>query len=210
MELMWLVYAVENLTYKGDLIFVLSSILLSIAAILWVAGIILPKQDFWGSKDTKLKVEEGSYITLTSDYEDLTGGVDYMVRFLCADDIRFENAGDRFKSYSFTAISKRIQHPTVKTLTRGITLPSPKIFVVLSIIAVMLHVVLPTRDTAIKMAGAYLLQSVVTNDKTKELGDAAYRATLRQLTKWSEEVPELADMLIDAGKEKLENEIKAN
>lgn len=147
MELMWLVYFVENLTYNGSFFFGVSILLL---------------------------VGTGLAVFATSVY------------FIT------ESKGE----YNFSNWWKN-------------TYPK-KTVISLLVTSLLLHVVLPTRDTAIKMAGAYLLQSVVTNDKTKELGDAAYRATLRQLTKWSEEVPELADMLIDAGKEKLESEIKAN
>ena len=85
-----------------------------------------------------------------------------------------------------------------------------KTVVALIMLFMTLHTILPTRETAIKMAGAYLLQQVVTADKTKELGNAAYNATLRQLTKWSEEVPELSEMVVDAGKDKLVEELKGN
>lgn len=146
MELMWIVYAVENLTYSG--VFFMAMFWTMLASICLCAGFSL-----------------------------LIGGLEKKIDVVL-----------NFWKNTF---------PT-------------KVVISLMLILLVLHTILPTRDTAIKMAGAYLLQSVVTNDKTKELGDAAYRATLRQLTKWSEEVPELADMLIDAGKEKLESEIKAN
>ena len=146
MELMWLVYAVENLTYSGSFFMVM----------------------FW----TLFTITGGAFIFST-------------MYGWCEDSLD-------------DTLSFWVNKFPIKTISA------------LMLMLLTLHIILPTHDTAIKMAGAYLLQSVVTNDKTKELGDAAYRATLRQLTKWSEEVPELADMLIDAGKEKLENEIKAN
>lgn len=146
MELMWLVYAVENLTYSG--VFFMAMFWTMLVVICFCAGLSL-----------------------------LIGGLEKKMDVVL-----------NFWKNTF---------PT-------------KVVISLMLMLLTLHTILPTRDTAIKMSGAYLLQSVVTNDKTKELGDAAYRATLRQLTKWSEEVPELADMLIDAGKEKLESEVKAN
>lgn len=146
MELMWLVYAVENLTYSGSFFMVM----------------------FW---------------TL---FTAIGCGV--------------------FFSLMFGSMEERMDD--VLNFWKN-TFPVKSVILLL-VLLLTLHTILPTRDTAIKMAGAYLLQSVVTNDKTKELSDAAYRATLRQLTKWAEEVPELAEMLIDAGKEKLESEIKAN
>ena len=146
MELMWLVYAVENLTYSGRFFM----------AMFWIVFTL---------------------ICFCAGFSLLIGGLEKKMGIVL-----------NFWKNTF---------PT-------------KVVISLMLMLLTLHTILPTRDTAIKMAGAYLLQSVVTNDKTKELGDAAYRATLRQLTKWSEEVPELADMLIDAGKEKLESEIKAN
>ena len=146
MELMWLVYAVENLTYNG-----------------------------------------GFFMNVFMTIFTITGGA-----------LIFSTMYGWLLCNLDDTLSFWVKKFPIKTISA------------LMLMLLVLHTILPTRDTAIKMAGAYLLQSVITNDKTKELGDAAYRATLRQLTKWSEEVPELADMLIDAGKEKLESEIKAN
>ena len=146
MELMWLVYAVENLTYSGSFFM---NVFMTIFTI------------------------TGGALIFSTMYGWLEDGLEDTLSFW-------------------------VKRFPIKTISA------------LMLMLLILHTILPTRDTAIKMAGAYLLQSVVTNDKTKELGDAAYRATLRQLTKWSEEVPELADMLIDAGKEKLESKIKDN
>ena len=146
MELMWLVYAVENLTYSG------SFFMNVFMTIFTITGCAL-------------------FFSIMCGF--IESGLDDTISFW-------------------------VKKFPIKTISA------------LMLMLLVIHTILPTRDTAIKMAGAYLLQSVVTNDKTKELGDAAYRATLRQLTKWSEEVPELAEMLIDAGKEKLESEIKAN
>lgn len=52
------------------------------------------------------------------------------------------------------------------------------------------------------MAGAYLIQEVVTSEEVKDLGKASYNAAISQLNKWGDEVPELAEMLIDSGIER--------
>lgn len=85
-----------------------------------------------------------------------------------------------------------------------------KTVTVLSVIILITSAVLPTRETAIKMAGAYLIQQVVVDDKTQQLGNAAYKAAMRQLDNWSEEVPELADMIADTAKDEVVKSLKTN
>lgn len=74
-----------------------------------------------------------------------------------------------------------------------------KTLVTLIVVSLSLHTLPPSRQTAIYMASAYVIQQVVTADKTKELADKGCNALSSQLDKWSKEVPEVADMLVDAG-----------
>ena len=83
-----------------------------------------------------------------------------------------------------------------------------KTYIGFCIFLLVTSTILPTKETAIKMAAAYLLQEVVTHDKTKELGDAAYNAALRQLNQWAEDVPDVAQMLVDEGVLEVEKKVK--
>ncbi|AHK11547.1 hypothetical protein S140_140 [Shewanella sp. phage 1/40] len=144
MELMWLVYAVENLTYSGD---------------------------FTKAWFTTIGVIAGLVI--------LVGGI-------CS----IDGGADKVLVYV-----KKLPYKTVT---------------VLSVIILITSAILPTRETAIKMAGAYLIQQVVVDDKTQQLGNAAYKAAMRQLDKWSEEVPELADMIADTAKDEVVKRLKTD
>lgn len=142
MELMFLVYAVENLTYGGSLFLIISITLLVICGVIILFGML---NDI-GENDPK------------------------------------------FLTY--------------------LTEKAPKRMVVSILIVLMsLHTLLPTRQTAIYMASAYAVQQVVTADQTKELASRGYSALSAQLVKWSEEVPEVADMLVDAGLEVAKKEL---
>ena len=70
-----------------------------------------------------------------------------------------------------------------------------KTVIFLVIICLTLHTLLPQRQTAIYMVGAYVAQEVLTADKTKELGNKTYLAVSNQLDKWAEEVPELKSLI---------------
>lgn len=74
------------------------------------------------------------------------------------------------------------------------------------VLLLTLHTILPTRQTAIYMASAYAIQSIITTDKTKELANKGYHALTSQLDKWAKEVPEVGDMLIDAGLTKIKED----
>ena len=72
-----------------------------------------------------------------------------------------------------------------------------KRIVALWLVLTILHAVLPTRQTAIYVAGAYALQEVYKSDTAKELGNATVDTIKAQLTTWGKEVPDLQS-LIDA------------
>ena len=89
----------------------------------------------------------------------------------------------------------------------------PKKTVIFLIISCLtLHTLLPQRQTAIYMVGAYAAQEVLTADKTKELGNKTYLAVSNQLDKWAEEVPELKTLISDqvekVVKDKIVEEVK--
>lgn len=79
-----------------------------------------------------------------------------------------------------------------------------KLTIVMLVVASM---VLPTRQTAIYMAGAYLVQEVVTSDVAAEVGNKTQKAVLAQLDKWAAEVPELREMVQDVVETKVNTEV---
>ena len=70
----------------------------------------------------------------------------------------------------------------------------------------MLHTLLPNRDTMIYCASAYIVQTVITDDRTTELGSAAYDATLYQLQQWSKENKDVEKLIQPVIKKVLKNE----
>jgi hypothetical protein len=151
LELMWLAYAVENLTYDGNFFNGVVGFIVGTTAL--TAVLCIPFVAMKSADAHRLGLAMGEVVSYWKKYYPL------------------------------------------------------KSVIALIIVMMTLHTILPTRETAIKMAGAYLLQQVVTDDKTKALGNAAYNAAMRQLTKWGEEVPDLADMMLDASTEAVKDKI---
>lgn len=79
-----------------------------------------------------------------------------------------------------------------------------KLIIVILVVAGM---ILPTRQTAIYMAGAYLVQEVITSDVAAEVGNKTQKAVLAQLDKWAAEVPELREMIQDVIVPKVNTEV---
>lgn len=82
-----------------------------------------------------------------------------------------------------------------------------KTIITLVSVCLLLHTLLPQRQTAIYMVGAYAAQEVLTADKTQELGNKTYLAISNQLDKWAEEVPELKGLIEDSVTEKVKEEL---
>lgn len=66
---------------------------------------------------------------------------------------------------------------------------------IILIVSTLGVILLLTRQTAIYMAGAYLVQEVTTSGVAAGVGNKTKRVILNQLDKWAEEVPELKDIL---------------
>jgi hypothetical protein len=75
--------------------------------------------------------------------------------------------------------------------------PTSKSYLIVGSFLFLLGGLLPNKETATYMAGAYVIQSMATSDEVIEMGNLAYKATLNQLRKWAETSPEL-NTLIDA------------
>lgn len=76
----------------------------------------------------------------------------------------------------------------------------------LGIFSLVLHTLLPNRDTMIYCVSAYMLQTVITDERTQELGSAAYDATLSQLQEWSKENKDVEKLIQPIIKGTLKNE----
>lgn len=70
-----------------------------------------------------------------------------------------------------------------------------KSWFVVGMFLLTLHTLLPNKETAIYCASAYLVQTVLTDERTQELGSAAYDATLTQLKEWSKQSDEVSKLI---------------
>ncbi|CAM0109675.1 hypothetical protein VPH5P1C_0115 [Vibrio phage 5P1c] len=238
MELMWLVYAVENLTYGGSF-FGTISICLLLASIV---GFLIKSYAQWyndnhkpietvhtevitTSNSVRQMFTEGFTVT-TSEIEGLSVGVKYTVRKhwegiktisllsdLSKNDYDYVSLeGDAYAALMSHLKDEVTKEKTYSTFTEGKKIVIPnlhlKSLVSLTVITCLLNTLLPERNTAIYMVGAYMIQEVVTADKTQALGNAAYNASLVQLNKWANESSDLAEMLVGSGLREVEEVVK--
>lgn len=154
------------------------------------------------------RLEVGDKFTLKQPIGDLKVGYEYELSNVWTGLKQFRVEGDG-TDYCLKALKEHVDvnHRTVKVdaYTNPVKKPMWKLLITLYCVFVTLHTLLPTRQTAIYMAGAYITQQVVTHEKTKELGNKAYSAAIKQLEKWAEEVPELKDMAAEI----VESELKS-
>lgn len=197
MTLALLVYIVSNLAYNGTFFFWLGLFPLVLWGISYVIR-LLP----WDIYDTPIEVGE-TYI-LTKDIGTKFKEGDVVVvtnKWSSLGDIRLEckETNKTDSNIKIRLFRKCITEPTV-------TKPKAQIkssWLVVGALFMLLHVALPNRDTMIYCASAYMIQTVITNEKTQELSAAAYDATLEQLKEWSKESKEAAKLIAPILKEKL-------
>lgn len=202
MELAMLVYVVENLTYGGTFWGSMAVFLFLLTAGAYTVNIII---EIYNSrqKETVTKshsgFREGACIILSYQVDDLLEGVPYEVRWVCGNSVKFKNVKDCYKEYDLVNLSAAVVYRTDTIPAKVVTFKFAKLklLMVLTGLCVMLDVVLPTRQTAIYIGGAYLTQQVVTSDVAKDVGDRAQKILISQLDKWAEEVPELKDMVAE-------------
>lgn len=77
--------------------------------------------------------------------------------------------------------------------------PITKVSFVLIGALIITAALVPSKETAVYMAGAYMLQEIATDDRTIALGSVAYDATLNQLKVWSQSSPELSALMTQSG-----------
>lgn len=79
---------------------------------------------------------------------------------------------------------------------KGIRFVKPrKSWFVVGMFLLTLHTLLPNKQTTIYCVSAYLVQTVLTDSRTQELGTAAYEATLTQLKEWGKQSDDVAKLI---------------
>ena len=202
MELALLVYVVNTLSYNGTFFGRLAVICFMFAVALYL---IVLSVDYLKAlkvvKTFKIPLKEGDVFSLPVDYQDLKAGQKYKVRHYWShcNELKVEWNSKEYSISDIEGLACRTyevvdQPPRIK-------FPSWKPFIYLAIVFTILNSILPTKETMVYSVGAYMVQEVVTSEKAQTVGDAAYRATLRQLDKWAEDSEDLKDLVIDMKKE---------
>lgn len=192
MTLALLVYIVNNLTYSGTFFFTFAVL----ALILYASVDLFEKIHLYISKNHPVSLSEGSIYTLK---------VSISKDFAEGDQVRIEKIwyglqecrvssldGTKYRSVKLRTLVKAVKAP--ETVYIPIVTPK-KSWLYFAVAFFTLHTLLPSKETTMYMAGAYLVENVITSDKAKKLGDATYDAAIVQVKKWSEEAPELKEML---------------
>lgn len=214
MNLTILVYVIETLTYNNNF-FATIAAWLAVCLIAFVCTNIFKRYydnvNKGSSEEITFKghLEEGSIFTLTKDFKRLKANTPYEVsslyRSLDCKSIYVYNLEGRSVIMDGATIDEVEEllktGGTIKCVTEGKTLDIPKLPIklvsTLLVVSLFLHTFLPSRQTAIYMAGAYAIEKVVTSDKTQQLGNYAFKATINQLDIWAKEVPELKQLITD-------------
>ena len=229
MELMLLVYAVENLSYNGSFF---ASLATWIFYAFLIALLIKTVIHFYNEHNkevrtvlkTKVKLSSGDVFNLEKDVYTFEAGKNYKVEsvFSHSDTVFFKECDSEYdylkscegRKHIEKLLSEQKGEQVKTTEAKHISLPKLpiKLLLILSIVFVILHALLPQRQTAIYMVGAYAAQEILTADKTKELGNKTYLVVSNQLDKWAEEVPELKTLISDqvekVVKDKIVEEVK--
>lgn len=172
MTLMFLVYLVQMIGPLGWVLMVAGLLYCVFQFIYWLCG----TQEF--------HLEDGIY-TLQKPFKDLEVGKQYKLSM--------------YIGYGYILASENIKlsRPDLNNLFRPDT-PSLS-FSKLAMCAFVIGFLLPNKETTIYMAGAYMVQQVVTSDTVQEIGNLAADATKAQLKAWAKESPELATLLVQSG-----------
>lgn len=191
MELAFLVYWVNNLTYNGSFLFYLGLCPL----ILWFVCYI-------GSIFYKGLLQYNEELVLEKEYE-------------LEKDFEVFKAGDKViltNIYKYTGkvaieSTSGIPHGAVGYIEEFINSAKPdtitttkfvkprKSWFVVGMFLLTLHTLLPNKETTIYCVSAYLVQTVLTDSRTQELGTAAYEATLTQLKEWGKQSDEVSKLI---------------
>ena len=192
MLLAFLVYIVSNLAYNGTFFAtvgtysILAFIIVKVFKLLYVLLIDIGR--FKVKENVKYKLKDGSGCITPTDIFEYSGVIYVGVK-------RYEYN----KFIDMIETPSASEHPVNK-------LQASRKWVYFGVFCLMLHTLLPNRDTMIYCASAYMVQKVITDDRTTELGSAAYDATLYQLQQWSKENKDVEKLIEPVIKKVLKNE----
>ena len=199
---MWLVYAVENLTYNGTIFGLIATLLAICLAGFYFTNKTIQHEN--GKKMAEYKSQpfvfkKGVEVTFLEDVTRMSNpevchivaGQPYVISWVSGASVSFKDTNGIYEIAKLLPLvdAEQVVKVTPPRVNK-FKLPLKGVAWAMSIL-IVLHIVLPSRDTAIKMAAAYAIQSVATSAQAKELGEAGYNMVLAQLNNWAEEVPEL-------------------
>ena len=192
MLLAFLVYIVSNLAYNGTFFAlvgtwsILAFIIVKVFKFLYILRVDIGR--FKVKENVKYKLKDGSGCITPTDVFEHSG---------------FIYVGN--KRYGYNEFIDMIETPSASEHPVN-KLQASRKWVYFGVFCLMLHTLLPNRDTMIYCASAYMVQMVITDDSTKELGSAAYDATLNQLQQWSKENKDVEKLIEPVIKKVLKNE----
>jgi hypothetical protein len=191
-SLMWFIYAVENLTYGG-----------SAFAILAVLGAIFygsaKLHNAFGVKQSRSitnppGIEEGHTYILATGWYGFQAGETLLVRKLWRS-LNEVRVNDSHKDYNLSSLQDAVAKDTVHIQgDTPLNFPFKTAMTVILLFG-FLHVVMPSRQTAIYMAGGYVAQEIITSEQAGEMGGLAMAGAKAQLVSWAREVPELQTLV---------------
>lgn len=192
MSLMWVVYAIETLTYEGSVMLTLGvMILLGLVAVAVINRVWL--------KDTVVHASEslvdGAVVVLSQDLGSWSAGTKLTIKSMYTSLERVYFTADGAKPFDLDLVKRSIA-PPARHVTKHKKIVAPRGLKTFAIVLITLHVLIPSRKTAIMMGGAWVAQYIYTHEKTGELGDLAFVAAKEQLKSWATEVPELKSSLL--------------
>lgn len=222
MNLAFLIYTVETLTYNNafflTIFWWMFVILLVMMIVKLVVNYINQDKKILDRYEQKPRVlEEGDKFILNEDLGELKAGETYKVsaiypysnkaKIIWYRDTQEVPLGSTSPlSELITRLTTQEPIKATREVDPNIVMPKLPIKTVVTVmcLSLCLHTFLPSRQTAILMAGAYAIEQIASNDKTKELGSKMYNVMTNQLDAWAVEVPELASMVGDEIKDRFE------
>lgn len=202
MELMLLVWVVENLTYNGVFFKEVTWCSFIVLCLMWTVKWSISVYNSTQEEYTKLvkevpDLEAGCVFKVSTPSYGLEVGKEYKVT---------ANFGERFWVNGFGTRDHKINEVRPKLVIkecyktfkgRKIKLPYLPIKPAMYIIAVslVLHTLLPSKQTALYGVGAYLLQTTFTSEFVQESMTLSQKAILQTLKSWSDDSPDLKEVL---------------
>ena len=195
MELAFLVYWVNNLTYNGSFLFYLGLCPLALWFTCYIGSI------FYKGLQYKSELVLEKEYELEKDFEDFKAGdkviLTSIYKYTGKVAITSSSVAPTNKTTS-TAVGDTedfVNSVKSDTITTSRFVKPRKSWITFGLLLLTLHTLLPNKETTIYCASAYLVQTVLTDERTQELGSAAYDATLTQLKEWGKQSDEVSKLI---------------